>query len=106
MGPKKSKRHRSKLVRDLTFCCCPRSSVFAFQEEVVCLVSVVGLDFCRAMQCHAVRKAPDLESPVPSQLLDRVGFPPEGQIVVNLTSQSFLVLIQSRKEWDQKICHV
>lgn len=58
--------------------------MFAFQEEVVCLGSVVGLDFCGAMQCHAVRKAPDLESPVPSRLSDRLGLPPEGPIVVNL----------------------
>lgn len=52
MGPKKSKRRRSKPVRDLTFGCHPGSSVFAFQEELLGLRSVVGLDFVE--QCSVM----------------------------------------------------
>lgn len=96
MGPKKSKRRRSKHVRDLTFDCHPGSSVFAFQEEVVCLRSVVGLERTKLRITSA-------------KLALRLTWAPTrgGKNPCSIfTSQSFLVLIQHRKEWDQIICHV
>lgn len=81
--------------------------MFAFQEEVECLGSVVGLDFffffCRAMQCHAVRKAPDLEPPVPSQLSDRLGLPSEEQIVVNLPHRALWSLHKVERSGTRKL---
>lgn len=109
MGPKKSKRRRSKHVRDLTFgwlsswvrgVCIPRGSRV---PQVCCRTW-----FRWTMRCHAVRNAPGLESQVPSWLSGWLGLPPEGgkNPCSIFTSQSFLILIQHRKEWDQIICHV
>lgn len=68
----------------------------------MCLGSVVRLDFYGAMQRHAVRKAPDLESPVPSQLADRLGLPPEGQIVGNLTHRASWSLYKVERSGTRK----
>lgn len=89
-------------MRDLTFCCCPGSSVFIFQEEVVCLRSVVGLDFVEQCSVIAVRKTPDLASPVPSRLADRLGLPPEGQIVVNLPHRASWSLYKIERSGTRK----